>query len=151
MRRPEMIEGLRMLKFGKIHERYDGDELTQAEAPEAQAGEIARLYREKCAGFTAKHVREPWHEHLVQGGFKWSYTWTKSLLQRRNLLEVARARGAHRRKRPRRPMAGMMLHQDASRHVWVAGAPACDLVVTLDLSLPPRRRGMRRVRSTRRC
>ena len=167
MRRPEMIEGLRMLKFGKIHERYDGDELTQAEAaellgvsertfrrwcgrfrdggeaglsdrrlgraahnraPEAQADEIARLYREKYAGFTAKHF----HEHLVQGGFKWSYTWTKSLLQRRNLLEVARARGAHRRKRPRRPMAGMMLHQDASRHVWVAGAPACDLVVTLD-------------------
>jgi len=26
----------------------------------------------------------------------------------------------------------MMLHQDASRHVWVAGESACDLVVTLD-------------------
>jgi len=26
----------------------------------------------------------------------------------------------------------MMLHQDASWHVWVAGEPACDLVVTLD-------------------
>ena len=44
----------------------------------------------------------------------------------------ARRRGAHRRKRPRRPLPGMMLHQDASRHEWVAGAPACDLVVTLD-------------------
>jgi len=25
-----------------------------------------------------------------------------------------------------------MLHQDGSRHIWVAGQPACDLIVTLD-------------------
>jgi hypothetical protein len=42
------------------------------------------------------------------------------------------ARGAHRRKRPHRPLPGMTLHPDASRHAWVAGLPACDLVVTLD-------------------
>lgn len=29
-------------------------------------------------------------------------------------------------------MAGMLLHQDASRHVWLDGAPPLDLVVTLD-------------------
>ncbi|MGH6820847.1 MAG: ISNCY family transposase, partial [Methylocella sp.] len=41
-------------------------------------------------------------------------------------------RGAHRRKRPRRPLPGMMLHQDGSRHEWLGGQPALDLIVTLD-------------------
>jgi hypothetical protein len=47
---------------------------------------------------------------------------------------VAKAprRGAHRRKRPRRPMIGMMLHQDGSRHVWLEGLGPLDLVVSLD-------------------
>ena len=40
-------------------------------------------------------------------------------------------RGAHRRKRPRRPVVGMMLHQDGSSHEWVAG-PWWDLIVTMD-------------------
>ena len=167
MRRSDLLEGIRMLKFGKIHERHDAGELSQLEAaellgvsertfrrwcgryreegmagledrrlgtpahnrvPAEEADAIERLYRDKYSGFTAKHF----HEHLVQGGFRWGYTWTKSLLQRRGLLELARCRGAHRRRRPRRPMSGMMLHQDASRHEWVAGAAACDLVVTLD-------------------
>ena len=51
---------------------------------------------------------------------------------RKGLLEKAKRRGAHRRKRPRRPLPGMMLHQDGSRHVWLAGQPALDLIVTLD-------------------
>ena len=29
-------------------------------------------------------------------------------------------------------MPGMMLHQDGSRHVWLEGQPALDLIVTLD-------------------
>ena len=167
MRRSDLLEGLRMLKFGQIHDRWDKGTLSQFEAaellgmcertfrrwcvryrdegaagledrrlgveahnrvPALEADAVEQLYRTKFSGFTAKHF----HEHLVKGGFKWSYTWTKSLLQRRNLLELAKRRGAHRRKRPRRPMVGMMLHQDASRHEWVAGVPACDLVVTLD-------------------
>jgi hypothetical protein len=48
------------------------------------------------------------------------------------LLERAKRRGAHRRKRPRRPLPGMMLHQDGSRHEWLCGQPALDLIVTLD-------------------
>jgi transposase len=97
--------------------------------PDEEAEEVERLYRERYAGFTAKHF----HEHLVQGhGFRWGYTWTKTYLQARGLLAKAPRRGAHRRKRPRRPMAGMMLHQDASRHAWVDGCGPLDLVVTLD-------------------
>jgi hypothetical protein len=41
-------------------------------------------------------------------------------------------KGAHRRKRERRPLPGMMLHQDGSRHAWLEGQPALDLIVTLD-------------------
>ena len=97
--------------------------------PEAEAARVEALYRGRYAGFTAKHF----HEHLVRAhGFRWGYTWTKVFLQGRGLLDAAPRRGAHRRKRPRRPLPGMMLHQDASRHEWVLGLPACDLVVTLD-------------------
>jgi transposase InsO family protein len=53
-------------------------------------------------------------------------------LQSKGLLEKAKKRGAHRRKRPRRPLPGMMLHQDGSRHEWLSGQPALDLIVTMD-------------------
>jgi len=73
------------------------------------------------------------NEHLVrEHRFAWSYSWTKIFLQSRNLLPKAVRRGAHRRKRPRRPLPGMMLHQDASRHAWLAEGPPLDLVVTID-------------------
>ena len=42
-----------------------------------------------------------------------------------------RPRGAHRKKRPRKPLPGMMLHQDGSTHEWVPGCQ-WDLIVTLD-------------------
>jgi hypothetical protein len=59
-------------------------------------------------------------------------TWTKTFLQSKGVLEKAERRGAHRRKRPRRPMPGMMLHQDGSPHEWLKGRPPLDLIVTLD-------------------
>ena len=91
--------------------------------------EIERLYRTRYQGFTAQHF----HEHLVRDHlFRWSYTWTKLFLRSKGLLEKAPRRGVHRRKRPRRPLPGMMLHQDGSRHVWLEGQPALDLIVTMD-------------------
>ncbi len=91
--------------------------------------EVETLYRTRYSGFTAKHF----HEHLVQRhNFAWSYTWTKTFLHSKGLLERAKRRGAHRRKRPRRPLPGMMLHQDGSRHAWLGGQPALDLIVTMD-------------------
>ncbi|HIJ37777.1 MAG TPA: ISNCY family transposase, partial [Rhodospirillaceae bacterium] len=38
----------------------------------------------------------------------------------------------HRKKRPRRPLPGMMLFQDGSTHAWFSGKPELDLIVTLD-------------------
>ena len=91
--------------------------------------EVEALYRQRYAGFRAKHF----HEHLVKDhGFAWGYTWTKTFLQARGLLSKAPRKGAHRRKRERRPLPGMMLHQDGSRHVWLEGQPALDLIATLD-------------------
>lgn len=92
--------------------------------------EIERLYRDRYQGFTAKHF----HEYLAMShGYSLSYSWTKGFLQDRGLLARAPRRGAHRRKRPRRPMVGMMLHQDASSHAWLPGDDRTyDLVVTLD-------------------
>jgi len=91
--------------------------------------QVEALYKTRYAGFTAKHF----HEHLARDhAFAWGYTWTKAFLHSRGLLEKAKRRGAHRRKRPRRPMPGMMLHQDGSRHAWLAGLPQLDLIVTLD-------------------
>ena len=52
---------------------------------------------------------------------------------RAGLVQAATKRSAHRKKRPRRPMVEMMLHQDASTHAWLAGdAGKHDLVVTMD-------------------
>ena len=97
--------------------------------PSDWSDEVEALYRTRYAGFTAKHF----HEHLVkEHNFGWGYTWTKTFLYSKGLLEKAKRRGAHRRKRERRPLPGMMLHQDGSMHVWLAGQPALDLIVTLD-------------------
>src|SRR5947209_4693386 len=97
--------------------------------PADRQGQVEALYRTRYAGFTAKHF----HEHLARDhAFGWGYTWTKTFLHSKGLLERAERRGAHRRKRPRRPLPGMLLHQDGSRHPWLGGQPALDLIVTLD-------------------
>jgi transposase len=97
--------------------------------PVDRAEEVERLYRERYQGFTVKHF----HEHLVKDhGFGWGYTWTKLHLQWMGVVGKAPRKGAHRRKRERRPLPGMMLHQDGSRHAWLEGQEALDLIVTMD-------------------
>ena len=56
----------------------------------------------------------------------------KTQLHAAGLVERAKRRGAHRRKRPRKPCEGMMLHQDGSRFAWLAGQAELDLIVTMD-------------------
>jgi transposase len=97
--------------------------------PSDRAEEVEALYRERYQGFTVKHF----HEHLIKDhGFGWGYTWLKLHLQWKGVVGRAPRKGAHRRKRERRPLPGMMLHQDGSRHAWLEDAPALDLIVTLD-------------------
>ena len=91
---------------------------------------MLELYRGSYADFTVKHF----HEQLVKRhGYKLGYTVTKVHLHRAGLVRPAPKRSAHRRKRPRRAMVGMMLHQDASTHAWLPGVERRDdLVVTMD-------------------
>jgi len=98
-------------------------------APEGELSRARALYQELYGGFTVKHF----HEKLVERhGYKLCYTVTRLALQGAGLVRPAPRRGAHRRKRPRRPLAGMLLHQDGSTHAWLRGRPALDLIVTLD-------------------
>ena len=90
---------------------------------------VLEQYRTRHVGWTVKHF----HDHLrAHHGFHLSYSWTKTVLQRAGLATRAARRGAHRRRRPRKPCRGMMLHQDGSRHAWLAGRVPLDLIVTLD-------------------
>jgi len=99
-------------------------------AAQAEIERMLGLYRDTYSDFTVKHF----HEQLVKRhGYKLGYTVTKVWLQRSGLVSRAKSRSAHRKKRPRRPMIGMMLHQDGSRYAWVPGdRRAYDLIVTLD-------------------
>lgn len=89
---------------------------------------VLELFDTRYWDFGVKHL----HETLVaEHGFRRSYNWLRITLQAHGRVRPAPRRGAHRRKRPRRPMAGMMLHQDGSRHEWIA-AETWDLIVTMD-------------------
>ncbi|MGH7211113.1 MAG: ISNCY family transposase [Acetobacteraceae bacterium] len=99
-------------------------------APVAEIERMLSLYRDRYRGFTVKHF----HEQLgKRHNYMLGYTITKLHLHRAGLVVAATKRSAHRKKRPRRPMVGMLLHQDASTHAWLPGdANKYDLVVTLD-------------------
>jgi transposase len=104
----------------------------QPSGKRACEGEVERmlgLYRVHYQDFTVKHFHEQMQK---RHGYKLGYTVTKARLHAAGLVRPAVKRSAHRKKRPRRPMIGMMLHQDGSRHVWLEGHPALDLIVTLD-------------------
>jgi hypothetical protein len=74
------------------------------------------------------------HEQLgKRHHYTLGYTVTKVHLHRAGLVPAATKRSAHRKKRPRRPMVGMLLHQDASTHAWLPGdTHTYDLVVTME-------------------
>lgn len=91
--------------------------------------QILRLYREKYFDFHVKHFVEKLHsEH----GMDLSYTWVKTALQTAGLVVRHSRRGKHRKKRPRRPLPGMLLHIDASTHKWLGGESHQDLIVVMD-------------------
>ena len=73
------------------------------------------------------------HEKLrAEHQIELSYTWVKLALQGAGLVERGRKRGVHRKRRPRRPLPGMLLHIDGSRHRWFQDERGYDLIVILD-------------------
>lgn len=115
------VAGLRDRRIGKVSPRR---------APERELERMQELYRERYSDFTAKHF----HEQLVRRhNYKLCYTVTRLSLQAAGLVAKAKRRGAHRKKRVRRPLPGMLLFQDGSTHRWLAAlGHDLDLVVTLD-------------------
>ncbi|VIO79948.1 hypothetical protein CI1B_82820 [Bradyrhizobium ivorense] len=132
--------GVSVRTFQRWAERYEaeGDDglvdrrmgrRSPRRAPEAELERMLGLFRDKYADFTVKHFHEQLqkrHDYVL------GYTVTKLALQAAGLVRKAPKRSAHRKKRPRRPLPGMLLHQDGSRHVWIEGLPAMDLIVTMD-------------------
>ena len=97
--------------------------------PFATVEKVLALYREKYFDFNVRHV----HEKLgAQHEIDLSYTWVKRVLQGAGLVGRQRQRGVHRKRRPRRPLPGMLLHIDGSHHQWFQDERWYDLIVILD-------------------
>jgi len=112
-------EGLYDRRLGRVSARR---------APVDEVMRVLELFDTRYFDFTARHF---WDKLVSDHGFKRSYNWVRLTLQAHGRTAKAPRRGAHRRRRPRRPLPGMMLHQDGSTHQWVAGQ-WWDLIVTMD-------------------
>ena len=97
--------------------------------PMATAERVLALYRDKYPDFNVRHF----HEKLKESeGISLSYSWVKQALQGAGLVARQKKRGPHRRRRPRRPLPGMLLHIDGSKHRWFQDHRYYDLLVILD-------------------
>jgi transposase len=93
------------------------------------AERVLALYRERYFDFNVRHF----HEKLGdQHGISLTYSWVKLALQGAGLVRKNRRRGVHRRRQPRRPLPGMLLHLDGSSHAWLGDGRRYYLLVVLD-------------------
>ena len=91
--------------------------------------EVLRLYREVYHDLNIRHFHEKLREvHAIQ----LSYTWVQKALQGAGLVARGKRRTKHRRRRERRPLPGMLLHIDGSKHQWFGDERWYDLIVILD-------------------
>jgi helix-turn-helix protein len=114
-------DGLRDRRLGKPSPRR---------AAQSELDRMHQLYREEYADFTVKHFHEDLRKHH---NYRLGYTTTRLSLQSAGLVKPAPQRGKHRKRRPRRPLPGMLLFQDGSTHRWIGAlGHDLDLIVTLD-------------------
>ena len=132
------ILGVCERSFRRYLGRYETDgldglidrRLEQASNRLAPVDEVMALtdeYRRRYMGWNVKHF----HSWYTRTGGTRSYTWVKRRLQEAELVPKSKKRGAHRKRRERSALPGMMIHQDGSTHEWVAGKK-WDLIVTMD-------------------
>ena len=97
--------------------------------PLETAERVLALYQERYFDFSVRHFHEKLgKEHQIQV----SYSWVNQALQGAGLVKRRSKRGSHRRRRPRRPLPGMLLHIDGSKHRWFQDDRYYDLIVLLD-------------------
>lgn len=134
-----MILGVCARTFRRYIDRYEDDgldglldkrlgQVSQHHAAVDEVMALEALYRERYDSWNVKHFHERYQAH--HNGER-SYTWVKQQLQRSGLVKAGKRRGPHRRRRERKPLEGMMIHQDASTHSWVPNQ-MWDLIVTMD-------------------
>jgi len=90
---------------------------------------VLRLYQESYFDFNIRHFHEKLRE---EHGIELSYTWVQKALQGAGLVARRSRRTKHRRRRERRPLPGMLLHIDGSKHRWFGDERWYDLIVILD-------------------
>ena len=134
------ILGISDRHMRRIRERYEEDgynglfdrrrgKPSRRRVPVATVEKVFALYRERYFDLNVQHF----HEKLqAEHGIELSYTWVKQALQGAGLVARGRKRGAHRKRRERRPLPGMLLHIDGSRHQWFQDERWYDLIVILD-------------------
>jgi hypothetical protein len=77
--------------------------------PVATLERVLELYRERYFDLNVRHF----HEKLLgEHEIELSCSWVKGVLQGAGLMARGRKRGQHRKRRPRRPLPGMLLHID---------------------------------------
>lgn len=133
------ILGVSERTFRRWSRRYESDGLegladqrlerpAHNTAPVDEVSELLELFETRYREFNVSHFYDKYkYEHKGSR----CYSWVKNQLQDAGLTKKAKKRGKHRRKRPRQPMKGMMLHQDGSSHQWIEGE-YWDLIVTMD-------------------
>src|SRR5260221_441217 len=131
------LSGRQMLRWQTRfkHEGYEGlfDRRRGTPSPKRVPLEtvetVLRLYQEQYFDFNVRHF----HEKLgSEHGIELSYPWVKAALQGAGLVKARKHRGKHRKRRPRRPLPGMLLHIDGSQHRWFCDDRWYDLVVIMD-------------------
>src|SRR3954470_3600837 len=97
--------------------------------PMAIVEQVLRLYREQYFDFNVRHFYEKLRD---EHGIALSYGWVKTALQTAGMVRKRKKPGSHRKRRPRRSLAGMMLHIDGSEHRWFQDNRYYELIVILD-------------------
>jgi len=93
------------------------------------AEKVLRLYREKYFDFNVLHFCQ---KLAQEHGIKISYNWVRLALQTAGLTVKKSRKEFHRKKRERKPLAGMMLHMDGSPHDWFGNGTQYDMVTICD-------------------
>jgi transposase len=123
-----MRERLERDGYSGLADRRKG-QVSSQRIPLKTAEEVLRLYREQYSDFNVRHFHEKLRE---QHQIEISYTWVYAALIGAGLIAKKRRRAPHRRRRERRPMPGMLLHIDGSKHRWFQDDRWYDLLVILD-------------------
>lgn len=135
------VLGISERHFRRLRDRYEAEgaeglidrrrgRASGRAAPVDRIEWMLEEYRTRYFDFTAKHF----HERIrSEAKFEYGYTWTRLQLQKAGLVKKAKRRSCHRKRRPRRPLPGMMLLQDGSTFRWVPGLERdFDLIATMD-------------------